>query len=179
MTAFSIKTERLRLVPLNLQQLRLLQQNRGAMEADLGLLPSEMQTEAVTEREIAEAMNFWLLGVEKDPVNYPWHTTWEIVLAAENRSIGSVGLSGLPDENGETAVGYSIDLRCHGKGYMTEALTALVGWAFQNQELKRILAETHHSNIASHRVLEKCGFSVIENPTEEGNLMWATQSFGV
>lgn len=170
---FSLSTSRLKVIPLNLSQLRLLKEDRLLMEQNLGLKPSNMIMDKVIAQEIQSAMYFWELSILEDDMNYPWHTTWEIILKAENRSIGTIGLSGLPDQNGETGVGYSIDLNYHNHGYMTEALNGLIVWAFQNTQLKRILAETNADNYPSHRVLEKCGFSIIENPTEEGNMMWA------
>ena len=174
---FTLSTHRLRLIPLNLSQLRLLRQDRQLLEQKLGLQPSNMVMDKVIAEEIRDAMYFWELSIVEDHVNYPWHTTWEIILLAENRSIGNVGLSGLPDEKGETGVGYSIDLNYHNRGYMTEALKALMQWAFQNIKLKRILAETNASNFPSHRVLEKCGFHIIENPTDDGGIMWSKNSY--
>lgn len=174
---FSLLTSRLKLIPLNLSQLRLLKEDRSLMEQNLGLQPSNMIMDKVIAQEIQSAMYFWEISIVEDHVNYPWHTTWEIILNVENRSIGTVGLSGLPDKNGETGVGYSIDLNYHNRGYMTEALNGLIDWAFQNNKLKRILAETNGDNYPSHRVLEKCGFSVIENPTAEGNMMWAKERY--
>lgn len=52
----------------------------------------------------------------------------------------------------------------HGKGYATEAVSAMVRFCFENTELQRIWTDVHVNNIASRRVLEKCGF------TKEGTI---------
>ena len=46
-----------------------------------------------------------------------------------------------------------------GRGYATEALSAMTGFCFANTELKRLQAEVDTGNIASKRMLEKCGYT--------------------
>ena len=48
-----------------------------------------------------------------------------------------------------------------GKGYATEAARASVEFGKKNIGLKEIIGLTDPLNIASQRVLEKCGFKVI------------------
>ena len=57
-------------------------------------------------------------------------------------------------------LGYSVDARAEGKGIMTEALTALVAFAFGSLELHRIQANYMPSNERSGRVLKKLDFDV-------------------
>lgn len=52
----------------------------------------------------------------------------------------------------------------HGRGYATEAVNAMVGFCFENTELQRIWTDVDVNNIASCKVLEKCGF------TKEGTI---------
>ncbi len=169
---FSLHSPRLQLIPLHLSHLYLLKQDRVKMEQALGLLPSNMQTAHWIIPEIEEAIDFWIECVENDPTNYLWHTNWEIVLTEENRSIGNTGFSGIPDEQGETLVGYSIDLNYHNQGYMTEALNELINWAKKNPKLKRILAETPRLNYSSHRVLLKNEFKQLDTHEESGLILW-------
>ena len=51
-----------------------------------------------------------------------------------------------------------------GKGYGTEALSAMTGFCFSNTELQRLQAEADVRNIPSQRMLEKCGY------TKEGRI---------
>ena len=46
----------------------------------------------------------------------------------------------------------------HGKGYGTEALSAMTGFCFENTELQRVWTQVDVRNIASSRMLEKCGY---------------------
>ncbi|MBQ8557033.1 MAG: GNAT family N-acetyltransferase [Clostridia bacterium] len=62
-------------------------------------------------------------------------------------------------ENSRMAsVGYRFDPELWGQGYATEALTAAVRFIFEHTELDRLHATADVRNIASNRVLEKCGF---------------------
>lgn len=54
-------------------------------------------------------------------------------------------------------VGYVIAEAFWGKGYMTEAVRALIDWAFQQPTIQRVYATTSVSNVASQRVMEKAG----------------------
>ena len=46
----------------------------------------------------------------------------------------------------------------HGKGYGTEALAAMTRFCFEHTELQRLWAQVDIRNIASQRILEKCGY---------------------
>ncbi|MBR2780839.1 MAG: GNAT family N-acetyltransferase [Eubacteriaceae bacterium] len=46
----------------------------------------------------------------------------------------------------------------HGRGYGTEALSAMTGFCFENTELKRLWTQVDVRNTASVRMLEKCGY---------------------
>ena len=46
-----------------------------------------------------------------------------------------------------------------GNGYGTEALSAMTKFCFENTELKRLWTEVNTRNIASQKMLEKCGYT--------------------
>jgi ribosomal-protein-alanine N-acetyltransferase len=56
-------------------------------------------------------------------------------------------------------VGYKLDRDHVGHGYMTEALGAVVGFAFDRLKLHRVEANIMPRNVASMRVVEKLGFT--------------------
>ena len=56
-------------------------------------------------------------------------------------------------------IGYLISPRLRGKGIATELVRGLVNWCRDSGDRYSITAGTHPGNIASARVLEKCGFS--------------------
>jgi ribosomal-protein-alanine N-acetyltransferase len=56
------------------------------------------------------------------------------------------------------AIGYCLDESAWGQGYGTEAIGAMLQWAFDTLDLGRVQAELDTRNPASARVLEKLGF---------------------
>lgn len=76
-----------------------------------------------------------------------------------SRADGSLlGASGLEVKNeGEAVTGYVLAKDAWGKGYATEALSAVVNVAL-SLGLERLTACCHLEHRASQRVLEKCGF---------------------
>lgn len=167
---FYIESERLRLIPLNLHQLRIYNHSE-ALAINLGLEVAKVETEPFFQTEFDDALqNYWLPQVEKNADNYVWFTNWLVVQKQENIGIGGIGLAGLPNENGESEIGYGMDLKQRGKGYATEALVCLSQWAFQNENLKIIVAHTPLDLLNSQRVLQKAGFLLIK--TENELLRW-------
>ncbi|HEY7148998.1 MAG TPA: GNAT family N-acetyltransferase [Gaiellaceae bacterium] len=75
-------------------------------------------------------------------------------------TIGAAGLQHL--EGGpEIEVGYRFLKEHWGHGYATEAALASLEWGFGELGLDRIVAVALESNVASRRVLEKCGLEEI------------------
>ncbi len=73
--------------------------------------------------------------------------------------IGSVGLSNIVWGNFLSCFfGYRLDEALQGRGYMTQAVNAVVAFAFDTLKLHRIEANIMPRNAASRRVLDKCGF---------------------
>jgi RimJ/RimL family protein N-acetyltransferase len=53
-------------------------------------------------------------------------------------------------------------------GYGTEAIKALVSWAFTHPEVQEVIAETLPELKASQRILEKSHFTYVGQGSEEG-----------
>jgi RimJ/RimL family protein N-acetyltransferase len=81
-------------------------------------------------------------------------------LAASGETVGTAGLQHL--EGGpEIEVGYRF-LKAHwGQGYATESARASIAYGFDEVGLERIVAVALETNVASRRVLEKCGLNEI------------------
>jgi [ribosomal protein S5]-alanine N-acetyltransferase len=91
--------------------------------------------------------------IEADPV-----TIFAIATKAE--AISSIGLMLGKDVHRFTAeIGYWLAEPYWGKGIMANAVQFLAAWAFRELKLHRISAEPYSTNTASHRVLEKAGFT--------------------
>jgi len=60
-------------------------------------------------------------------------------------------------EGPKMGIGYGAARAYWGKGYVPEAVRAIIHWAFQQPSIYRVYATTDVENIASQRVLEKVG----------------------
>jgi len=74
--------------------------------------------------------------------------------------IGWCGLKARPERN-EIDLGYRLVKKAWGKGYATEAAWACLQYGFEKLNLQRIVGRAMPQNIASLRVLEKCGMHYI------------------
>ncbi|MFC1688961.1 GNAT family N-acetyltransferase [Pseudomonadota bacterium] len=62
----------------------------------------------------------------------------------------------MPDADIE--VGYFLKPSAWGRGYATEVCERMLQFAFQEASLSEVVASVHENNVASKKVLEKCGF---------------------
>jgi ribosomal-protein-alanine N-acetyltransferase len=80
-----------------------------------------------------------------------------LIFSRENRQL--LGATGLLFESPQRAMtGYVLAQDAWGRGYATEALSAMVGVARQTG-VRRLFALCHHEHAASAHVLEKCDFA--------------------
>lgn len=79
-----------------------------------------------------------------------------------NTLVGDVGLSPADDEPGVIKVGYTVAPTFQGRGYATEAIGALVAYAFDVLGAEVVRAYASAENVASLRVAEKVGMRLIE-----------------
>lgn len=84
--------------------------------------------------------------------------TFGVILRQSGELIGNVNLHRFFDMNRRCEIGYALASAHQGRGYATEALTALIGHAFAALEQNRIEADIDPRNLASARVLERLGF---------------------
>ncbi len=78
--------------------------------------------------------------------------------------VGTIGLYLYSEADRRAELGYDLFREHWGKGLMTEAVTEVLRYAFEELKLNRVEATTDAENAASARVLEKAGF------TREGRL---------
>jgi len=85
---------------------------------------------------------------------------WGISLHDDDRLIGMCGNYAWDRENRHVEIGYHIVPALWRHGYATEAARAVIAWSFDHLDVHRIQADCTDGNIASERVLLKCGFKV-------------------
>lgn len=83
---------------------------------------------------------------------------WGIALKSDDGIIGTATLFHLDPKNRRAEIGYALNRRVWGKGYVNEALNSLLRFAFTEMNLHRIEADVDPRNAASIRVLERLGF---------------------
>jgi RimJ/RimL family protein N-acetyltransferase len=89
------------------------------------------------------------------------------------RIVGDVGLSVADGEPGVIKVGYTIDPAFQGLGYATEAIRALVAYAFETLGAELVRAHASAENAPSIRVAEKVGMRLVEHfEHREGDEVW-------
>lgn len=156
-----LETERLKLVPLDLE--RVSPDEHETIERQLGLKLASMILGEQIDREIKAAMRNSLEKIIRDKKENQWYTDWESVLIVhkgENTIIGGFCIQRVPDSLGEVQIGYMIRPEYRNMGYMTEALRKGIMWIFERPDVSAVIAETTKSNIPSHRVLEKIGMKI-------------------
>ena len=122
----------------------------------------ELQTNEVLKAAYTEMLN----GCLENPEQWEWYAIWMIELK-DGTHIGELCFKGL-DSNGVVEIGYGIMEQYQEHGYATEAVKAISAWAFQEPKVTAIEAEIEDKNIASKKVLEKCGFVFTGKNGKEG-----------
>jgi aminoglycoside 6'-N-acetyltransferase len=85
-----------------------------------------------------------------------------VVERAGGALVGDVGIAPVDDEPGVLKVGYTIDPAAQGRGYATEAVRALVSYAFDTLGAEVVRMHASADNAASIRVAEKAGLRFVE-----------------
>ncbi|WP_181350390.1 GNAT family N-acetyltransferase [Thalassobacillus sp. CUG 92003] len=83
---------------------------------------------------------------------------WGMVKKSDETFIGTVGLNNLKLWSKKAEIGFELHPREWRKGYTSEAVTAVLRFAFDELQLYRIGAVTFPENIASKALLSGLGF---------------------
>lgn len=150
-----IETKRLRLRPYN----------EGDVDQLVTLLTDEMITKTFmvpefSSRDQAEELARKLVGFSQpEDVKH-----LEYGIALDGKVIGFINDCGFDEE--EVEIGYVMHPDYQGKGYTTEAVKAIINELFE-MGFKKVTAEFFEENIASRRVMEKCGMKLTDEVDEE------------
>ena len=144
----AILTDRLVLVPATVSSGPAM---FAAVEASIERLTQwmawvESSTLETTLASLSEVERGWLAG-----------TAYGFTITAAGQVVGRVDLRRTANDPGEGNLGYWISDAGAGRGYMTEAVAAVVEFGFQALGLGRLELRAHVDNLASQRVAEKSG----------------------
>lgn len=125
------------------------------------------------DEEVKPHIQLYLEELESDQELLGWGV-WLVFSQTDQQLIGDIGFKGKPVD-GVVEVGYGISPDEQNKGYATEAVEALVNWAFQTGKVNKIVAETLKTNEASIRVLEKLFMTKVKQ--DEHMVYWEKHIF--
>ena len=148
-----IKTPRLTITTFSLDMAQAVYEN--SQDADIKrFVPDEVYNSV---EKALEAIDFLMSRYDSEdgPFVYP------IITNDDGKNIGYVQLCKLELDDGTWEIGYHIAKNFTGKGYATEAVKAFLPAMAQNHNLKEVYGICLAENLASVRVLEKCGFTQI------------------
>lgn len=103
-----------------------------------------------------EQVKVWLHFTVKNS-QYERGYEWGI-FNKQGQYIGNIGVVNIDHTNQSGEITYFIGEAYWNKGFATEAVLAMLGFAFQDLELERVQGRCMVRNPASLRVMEKCGF---------------------
>jgi len=89
----------------------------------------------------------------KKPKSYEF----AIELKSEGKVIGGISMSSIKYDQGKASTGYWINEKYHRQGYGSETLKAILDFAFNKLNLRRIEAGVFEGNPSSAKLLEKFG----------------------
>lgn len=72
---------------------------------------------------------------------------------------GLIGFCGMHKEGRYAEIGYWLGQPYWGKGYMSEAVQAIITWYFENAPADRLISGVFHFNAASLAIQKKFGFT--------------------
>ena len=86
--------------------------------------------------------------------------TYAVTVKPEADPVGSAGIfaTTAPGISGEYEIGYWIGVPFWGRGFIPEAVNALLDMAFSDMAQERVWCSHFDGNNKSRRVIEKCGF---------------------
>ena len=154
----TVRSKRLTLIPCGIDVAEAALIDRSKAEALLGVAFHPKWPGVDTK----DFFPFYIRLLRQNPDFLPWGV-WLMVKESvfgrqeERRVIGDLGFKGPPDEKGAIDIGYAVVSEERGKGYATEAVRALIDWAFGKPVVKVVTADCEDSNHASAAVLTEAG----------------------
>ena len=152
------------------QRLRL----RGHAYDDLGDCVA-MWSDAVVTRYIGgkpstQAQTWARLQAYVGHWNLLGYGYWVIETRDARHFAGEVGLADFKRDvaasmQGDPELGFALAPAFHGKGIATESVRAVLSWADENLPSGRTVCLIDPKNVASRRVVEKCGYRTFEAGT--------------
>ncbi len=92
---------------------------------------------------------------------------WAVVLKENDKMIGTCGYANINTAAMTCEIGYVLSPEYWGKGYMTEAVNAVLDLSFEKLGFKEAVLRIIAQNSASIRLAKRCGFRHVETNAAE------------
>jgi ribosomal-protein-alanine N-acetyltransferase len=156
----TIATERLDLVPLGPDLLRLIERGQIAE------LESALETRVPDGWTDGVPASLRLEQLAADPSEEPWLVRAMIVRAPRGL-VGSVGFHAPPDARGRVEVGYDVVAAERRQGYAREGVRGLIGWAVGSGRARVCVASISPDNAPSLALVRSLGFRHVGEQIDE------------
>jgi len=108
-------------------------------------------------RNISDSMHFLRIMIQQYDDGTP--SPWGIIYKDIGKLVGTIGFHVWSPQNSFAEVGYALSIDYWNKGIMTEAYNEVIKFGFDRMKLNRIEATCKLANLASEKVMLKCGMS--------------------
>lgn len=165
-----LRSPRLDLVAATLNHVDAELQDHAALARALGATVPEAWPPGEYDRGAQEFFRCQLAS--QGPSIVGWLTWYAISRHADggrDALVAGAGFFGPPAE-GSVEIGYSVVPAARGRGLATEIVRTLLAHAFAHPAVDEVIAHTSDENVASTRVLLRCGFSRVGPGPEPGSV---------
>jgi RimJ/RimL family protein N-acetyltransferase len=104
--------------------------------------------------------------LRQSPADAAWWN-WLVVRQEDGEAVGSVAFGGKPDAAGAVLIGYAMYPGHEGRGYATEAVRAMVEWAFAQPGVRIVRALAPVWNTPAVHVAEKVGMRPVASDEDD------------
>ncbi|HEX2220329.1 MAG TPA: GNAT family N-acetyltransferase [Gemmatimonadales bacterium] len=115
---------------------------------------------------MAEALPVVLQRLRQQPEEAPWWN-WLVVDRESGEAVGSVAFGGPVNPEGAVLVGYAMYSEHEGRGFATEAVRAMVTWAFSQPGVREVRALAPVWNTPALRVAENVGMRPVASEEDD------------
>ncbi len=158
-----VRTSRLDLAPLGPEAIDAL---IAGDTVRLAALTGARFTDATPPPYMADALPVVADRLRVHPEEAAWWN-WLIVERASGQAVGSVAFGGPVNAEGAVLVGYAMYSVHEGRGYATEAVRAMIAWAFGQPGVREVRALAPVWNTPALRVAENVGMRPVASDEDD------------
>ena len=138
--------------------------------ADLFEMRSDPRMHQFTDTKIEKSTEETLVYIDKmnKGIDDNQWVIWVIEHKQSNRVIGSISIWNIDYKKNSGELGYGINPKYQGMGFMKESLMKVVEYGLDVMALNELYAYTEEENLRSIKLLEKCNFKKMGRVDEKG-----------